>query len=161
MLRFQNFCRPPGQPGLAAPFSWAVGQKSKFRSQRFVCHVVSIPKRRDTTPLPQNPRRRQIWRKPAFLGSRPDPVGPGVRVTRPKITCEELSGPWKFHTDPSNGSKVTALFWSDGCRDTQTFTTITNHPCTIGKFFFFAYMWEERRENLQTLRISTSSLCEG
>ena len=30
-------------------------KKSKFRSQRFVHLVVPIPKRCDTTPLPQNP----------------------------------------------------------------------------------------------------------
>ena len=64
MLKFQNFGRHPGQSRLPAPFSPAVGQNSKFRSQHFVCLVVPIPKRCNTTPLPQNPWRQ----KPTFLG---------------------------------------------------------------------------------------------
>ena len=94
MLKFQNFGRPPGQPRLPAPFSPAVGQNSKFRSQRFVCLVVPIPKRCNTTPLPQTPGGNRLFR------------GPGL--TRTKISCKELSGPSKFCADPSNGSKV---FW--------------------------------------------------
>ena len=36
----------------------------------------------------------------------PDPEGPGVGVTCPKITCEELSEHCKFCADPSNDSAL-------------------------------------------------------
>ena len=38
----------------------------------------------------------------------------------PKITSEELSGPWRFRAVSSNESKVMALFWSDRHTNAQT-----------------------------------------
>ena len=80
-LKFQNFGRPPGLPPWPAPqacppglpclpalFSRAVGRKSKISSQRFVRLVVLFPKRYDTTPVPQSPQRRKIWKKNPFFG---------------------------------------------------------------------------------------------
>ena len=43
------------------------------------------------------------------MGSGPDPEGPGIWVTCPKITCKELNWPWKFSWDPTTGSKVISL----------------------------------------------------
>ena len=68
MLKFQNFGRPPSQPRLPAPFFQAVGQKSKFRSERIVSLIVPIPKSCDTTPLPQNPRGDRFGRNPLLQG---------------------------------------------------------------------------------------------
>ena len=116
MLKFQNFCWLAGQPSLPAPFSRAVGWKSKLRSQLFVCLVVPILKRCDTTPCPKTPGGDRFGRNPLL----PDPKGPWVQVTRQKITCKELSGPWKFCARPSNESKVTAHFWGEGLSDLQT-----------------------------------------
>ena len=72
---------------------------------------------------------------PPILGSEPDPEGRGFQNTRPKITCEELSGPWKFRAGLSNESKVMALFRSDRHQDTQKDRhtdgqTKTNHLTT-------------------------------
>ena len=46
---------PPDHPRLPAPFSPARGQKSKFRSQSFVCLLVPNLKRYDRTPYPKTP----------------------------------------------------------------------------------------------------------
>ena len=75
MLKFQNFCWLAGQPSLPAPFSRAVGWKSKLRSQLFVCLVVPILKRCDTTPCPKTPGGDRFGRNPLF-GVRAWPQGP-------------------------------------------------------------------------------------
>ena len=49
---------PHGQARILTPFSRAVGKRSKFSFQSFVCLIVPILKRCDTTHLPQNPGRR-------------------------------------------------------------------------------------------------------
>ena len=56
-----------GRPSLPALFSLAVGQKSKFRFQHFICLILSFPKRYEATPLPPNPGRRYIWQKTHFF----------------------------------------------------------------------------------------------
>ena len=89
----------------------------------------------------------------------PDPEGPGVRVTCPKITCEELSEHWKFCANPPNDSKVTALFRSDRHTDAQT-QTKTNHLSTIREIFL--HTCEGRGGKLyKPYKISTFSLREG
>ena len=151
MLKFQNFCRPPGQPRFSAPFSWAMVQKSKFRSQRFVCLVDQISKRCNMSFLPQNPPEEIDLAETRFFGVRAWLRGP--QGTCPKITCKELSRPWKFCADLFNGSKVTALFRSDTRTHRRTDSqTKTNHLSTTTEFFFFAYTWGGRMETLQTLQ---------
>ena len=57
-IEIPKFWLAPYQPRLPALISLAMGQKSKFRFQRFVHLIVLFPKRYDWTLLPQNPWRR-------------------------------------------------------------------------------------------------------
>ena len=100
------------------------------------------------------PHQFLFYALPPKIG--PDPAGHGFRATRPKITCKELSGPWKFCANLSNGPKVTALFlkWhTDGRTHRRTDAqTKMNHPSTTTEFFFSSYMLWERRKTLKTLQ---------
>ena len=156
MLKFQNFGRTHGQPCLPAPFSRAVGQKSKFRSQHFFALLSPFPKRYDTTPLPQYPGRRYIWQKTHFSGSGPDPEGLGVQINGPKITCKEISGPWKFDHNLAMGSKVISNCSGHRRTDRQTDrqTHILNSHGPLREFFFWNYFMHWRDVKLWTLRNS-------
>ena len=99
------------------------------------------------------PHQFLFYALPPKIG--PDPAGPGVRATRPKIACKEFSGPWNICANLSNGPKVTALFWSDTRMDGHTDArTHRQKRITLVPLqnFFFAYMWGERRKTLKPLR---------
>ena len=57
------------------------------------------------TPSPKTLRGDRFCRKGPYW-SLPDPVGPGVQVTCPKITFNEVGWPLKFGHNLSPGSKV-------------------------------------------------------
>ena len=101
-------------------------------------------------PLPPKPPEEIDLAETRFFGVQAWPRGPRSPCHLQKITCKEVSGPWKFRANPSNGSQVTALFWSDTRTDrrTQGQKRITSVPL---QNFFFACMWVGRRETLQNL----------
>ena len=129
----------------------------KLKFQNFACpHAVFSgrgPKIKIPLPtffLSRPPVSKKVWHHPP--APKP-PEGPGVRVTCPKITCEELSGPWKFCVCQSKESKVTALF----CSDTQTHENESPHHHNI---IFFDICEGEGGKHHEPYKISTSSLCE-
>ena len=65
MSKFQNFGRLPGQPRLPAPFSQAVGRKSKFR---FFPHSSCFQKGMTRPPCPKTPGGDRFGRNPLFGG---------------------------------------------------------------------------------------------
>ena len=98
--KFWSASRPAPPSG---PVFSGCGPKLKIPLPTFCLPCCPDSEKVQHDPPAPNPRR-----KPAFSGSGPDPAGLGIRVTRTKISCKELSGPSKFCADPSNGSKV---FW--------------------------------------------------
>ena len=81
---------------------------------------IEIPLTRFCLPRCTDSKKMQhdslSYPKTPYLGSGRYPEGPGVRVTRPKITCEEFGRPWKFGCHPTKMSKVIWLC----SRDVQT-----------------------------------------
>ena len=53
--------------------------------------------------------RIYVWQNRPFLGSGPDPEGPGVQTTCPKIICEDLGWPLKFGHVLTSGSIVISI----------------------------------------------------
>ena len=171
-----------GQPCLPAPFSRAVGQKSKFRSQHFFASLSQFQKGVTRPPCPKTPGGDIFGRNP-LLGVRAWPRGPWVQVTHPKITCEEFSRPWKFGCQPTNMSKVIWLCSGDAHTDRQTHRQTDTHTQTdwhthtrththththrhtfaechhYYKGIFFCM--EEGGKHYEPYNISTSSLREG
>ena len=110
-------------------------------------------------PAPKPPEEIDLA-ETRFFGVRAWPRGPRSPCHLQKITCKEVSGPWKFRANPSNGSQVTTLFWSDTRTDrpTQGQKRITSVP--LQNFFLHVCEWEGGKL-YKTYQISTSSLCEG
>ena len=86
MWEFQNFGRPPGQPRLLAP--WAKTQN--FAPNILFASLSRFRKGVTRPPAPKPPEEIDSAETP-FFGVRAWPEGLGVRVTHPKITCEEFS----------------------------------------------------------------------
>ena len=119
---------PHGQPHLLARFSQVVGINQSSAPNIFLpCPPIS--------KSPKTLGGEKFGRIPTFRG--PVPQGPNHL---PKITCEELRGPWKFCAGLFNESKSRALF----CSDTQTHE---NQP-----WEFFLHMCEGEGGKLQTLQ---------
>ena len=76
---------PAFRPHFLGP--WAENQISFFQI------ALLFPKGITQSPCPKTLEGDRFGRNPPFSGPRPDPGGSGVKITCPKITCEELSGP--------------------------------------------------------------------
>ena len=147
---------PPSQPCLMASFSQAVSWKSKFCSQHFLALSSHFQKGIKLPPaMPKNPGRCETH----FFRSGPNPEGPRVRVTGPKITCKGLGPPWKFCSEIRN------LLWGDTdtySRPTHTRThrhTFSYHICTSWWCKFILHIWMGVMANYEPCKISTISLC--
>ena len=109
MLKFKNFgCPLAFWPHFLRP--WAKNQYSAPNS--LFTSLFQIRKGATLPPAPKASEEIDLAETP-FLRVRADPGGPGVKITCRKITCEELSGPWKFDCHPMNISKVIWLSSGD------------------------------------------------
>ena len=102
-----------------APFSRAVGCKSKFCSLYFLASSSPFRKSMTQPPAPKPWEEIDLAENPLFrVGAWSE--GLGVQITLPKITCKELSGPWKFDLNLAVWSKVISHYSGHRQTDRQT-----------------------------------------
>ena len=135
MSKFKNFGYPRPAPPSGPVFSGPVPKIKILLPTFFLPRCPNSEKVQHDHPAPKSSEEIVLAETP-FLGSGPDPQSPWVQFTRPKVTCEELSGPENFAPIRSKRQKLRNFFagtdaWTDGP---------TEHRCIFrseNKAFFY------------------------